>query len=102
MPRFTRVSLRPVTRHGDLLAALALYRAARKSLLATIGVDASNRDPLAEFAEQLVAALFDGTLAPNRVQANWDVRAGEVSLVQVKYLSNPLGTGAWVNEHRVH
>lgn len=91
-----------MTRQGDLLAALTVYRGARKTLLAAIGVDASNRDPLPEFAEQLVAALFDGTVAPNRVQANWDLRAGDGSLVQVKSLSNPLSTGAWVNEHRVH
>lgn len=33
----------------------------------------SNRDPLAEWAENFVAALMSGTLAVNPVQARWDV-----------------------------
>ena len=45
-------------------------------------------DPLAEFAEWLVAALLEGTLAPSPVQAHWDVEAPGVGKVQVKYLAN--------------
>lgn len=91
-----------MSRTAELLAALDTYRSARKTLLAAIGTDTSNRDPLAEFAEQLVAALVQGATADNRVQAAWDVIAADGTLIQVKYLANGIRTGAWVNEHRVH
>ncbi|MFF7987584.1 hypothetical protein ACFZDK_52505 [Streptomyces sp. NPDC007901] len=82
-----------------LLSALASYRAARQSLLGTMGLGRSNRDPLAEVAEHLVLALWGGRLAGSRVQANWDLVSADGEFVQVKYLANPLGV--WLNEHPV-
>ena len=37
--------------------------------MASLRLPASNRDPLAEFCERVVRALFGGTLAASRVQA---------------------------------
>ena len=51
-----------------LRIALEHYARGRAELLEAIGVTGSNRDPLAEFSERLVAALLDGELASNRVQ----------------------------------
>jgi hypothetical protein len=86
-------------RTPELLAALAQYRVARLALLNVLGLPTSNRDPLAEFSEQLVQALMGGTLAASRVQAGHDLVLDDGALVQVKYLAN---TGAlWVNEHPV-
>lgn len=84
----------------DLLTALEAYRPARQSFLATLGLPASNRDPLAEFSEQLVYALMGGTLAPSRVQAGHDLVLLDEQKVQVRYLANP--SEVWVNEHLVH
>ena len=79
----------------------ARYVDARNALLAELRLGRnSNRDPLAEFAEWLVAALLGGTLAPSPVQAHWDVEVPEVGKVQVKYLANS-GSERWVNEHPV-
>jgi len=88
-----------MSRTSDLLDALAIYRSARQTLLATVGVSLSNRDPLAEFAEAFVAALIGGALATNRVQAAWDIQAPDGSLIQVKYLANTANSG--INEHLV-
>ena len=77
----------------------ARYVEARNALLAELNLGRnSNRDPLAEFAEWLVAALLEGTLAPSPVQAHWDVEAPGIGKVQVKYLANS-GNESWVNEH---
>lgn len=80
--------------------ALAVYRDARLNLLRTLGLASSNRDPLAEFSEQFVAALMDGTLAVSRVQQGWDVELPDGAKVQVRYLANSAGA-RWVNEHLV-
>jgi hypothetical protein len=82
-----------------LLAALDDYRQAREKLFVVLG-HTSNRDPLAEVAEHLVAALMGGTLAANRVQKAWDVELLASTKAQVKYLANTNDT--WVNEHVVH
>ena len=82
----------------ELRDAFARYARGRAELLKAIGVSGSNRDPLAEFSERLIAALLGGTLAENRVQRGWDVKAVDRQ-VQVKYLAN--GPDAWVNEHHV-
>lgn len=84
----------------ELVTALGVYREARLNLLRTLGLSASNRDPLSEFAEQFVAALTDGTMAPSRVQTGWDVQLPDGAKVQVKYLANTSGE-RWVNEHTV-
>ena len=87
----------------ELLTALAEYREARLRLLGLLGlleVPVSNRDPLAEFAERLVAALTGGSFPVNRNQRGWDVWLPNGATVQVKYLANG-ATGRWVNEHRV-
>lgn len=84
----------------ELLARFADYRQGRVSLLANIGIEISNRDPLSEFAEVLVARLLDGQLADSRVQKGWDVRAADGRLIQVKYVANP-AVGQWVNWHTI-
>ncbi|MGW2698562.1 hypothetical protein [Streptomyces sp. NPDC001340] len=95
--------LLPPPPHGsgipDLLSALESYRSARQTFLGTLGLGQSNRDPLSEFAEHLVAALFGGRLAASRVQADYDLISAEGEYVQVKYLANPLS--GWPNEHLV-
>jgi hypothetical protein len=83
-----------------LLTALDAYRPARQAFLATLGLPASNRDPFAEFSEQLVHALMGGTLAKSRVQVGHDLVLLDGQKVQVRYLANP--GDAWVNEHLVH
>ncbi|MFI1358097.1 hypothetical protein ACH4TV_31615 [Streptomyces sp. NPDC020898] len=83
----------------ELLSALDSYRLARQTLLGALGLGQSNRDPLAEFAEHLVAALSGGRLAESRVQANYDLISADGEYVQVKYLANPLSD--WPNEHTV-
>lgn len=56
----------------------------------------SNRDPVPEVAEHLVADILGGTLAPpSRVQAAWDVET-PAGKVQVRTLSNT-GADAWIN-----
>lgn len=82
----------------ELRDAFERYARGRAELLEAIGVTGSNRDPLAEFSERLIAALLGGTLAENRMQRGWDVKVGKRQ-VQVKYLAN--GTDAWVNEHQI-
>lgn len=86
-------------RWEELREAFARYSAGRAELLEALGVKGSNRDPLAEFSERIVAALLDGELATNRVQRGWDVMAAG-RRVQVKYLANA-SDGVWVNEHHV-
>lgn len=83
----------------QLCAALDRYRPARQQLLATLGLGASNRDPLAEWSEHFVAALTGGLLAASRVQALYDLSVPGGQTVQVRYLANPGVT--WVNEHHV-
>jgi hypothetical protein len=87
-------------RAAELLSALDAYRPVRQAFLATLGLPASNRDPFAEFSEQIVHALMGGTLAESRVQAGHDLVLLDGLKVQVRYLANP-GAG-WVNEHFVH
>lgn len=82
-----------------LLKALEVYVHARRHLLEVLHLPASNRDPLAEASEQVVAALLGGTLAVSRVQAGHDLVLPGGTLVQVKYLANP--AGGWINEHTV-
>lgn len=81
----------------DLREAFSAYARGRRQLLKAIGVSASNRDPLSEFSERLVAALLDGELATNRVQRGWDLRTPEGRRVQVKYLANPGRGDPWIN-----
>ncbi len=59
----------------------------------------SNRDPLVEFSEWLVAELVDGTRAESPVQKDWDVRGPTGERIQVKYLAN--SAEHWVNEHEI-
>lgn len=85
----------------DLARVLAVYERyieARNALLRELNLQ-SNRDPLSEFSEWLVAALVKGTLAGSRVQKGWDVRTPDGNRVQVKYLANP--SDHWVNEHEI-
>lgn len=82
----------------DLRGAFTAYARGRQTLLDAIGLGASNRDPLSEFSEQLIAALLEGELAKNRVQRGWDLRTPDGRKVQVKYLANPGGGETWINE----
>ena len=78
---------------------MANYTRARVGFLADLGVNASNRDPLAEFSERFVAALLGGRLAESRVQKGYDLVDRDGQFVQVRYLANP--SERWVNEHVV-
>jgi len=82
-----------------LQRAFEQYGAARAAFLAELGLPNSNRDPLAEFSERLIAAIVGGSLAPSRVQVGYDVESPTGEKIQVKYLANP--PGRWVNEHPV-
>jgi len=83
-----------------LIDALAAYRHARIAFLEAIGCRrGSMRDPLAEFAELLVAVVTGDTMATNPVQAAWDLTSMDGSKTQVKYLANP--AGEWVKGHLV-
>ncbi len=75
----------------SLLEVYGTYQQARLSFLDSIGCAKSNRDPIAEFSERLVAALTLGELAKNRVQKDYDVILPTGEFVQVKYLTNPKG-----------
>jgi hypothetical protein len=87
----------------DLSRVLSAYRRyvdARNALLNELHLKRqSNRDPLSEFSEWLVAALVGGTCADNPVQKDWDVSGPDGEKIQVKYLANP--ADRWVNEHCV-
>lgn len=88
----------PIVNESDrLMQAMARYSLARREFLAELGLGRSNRDPLAEFSEGLVAALLGGTLATSRVQRGHDLVAPRYGQVQVRYLANP--PGPWINEH---
>jgi hypothetical protein len=84
----------------DVLAtALADYRLARRRILGVLNLASSNRDPLAEWSENLVEALTGGKLAENRVQKDYDLTTPIGELIQVRYLANT--DEKWVNEHLV-
>lgn len=83
-----------------LMDALATYRQARVAFLEAICCrPGSMRDPLAEFAELLVAAMTGDTPASNPVQKGWDLRSDVGRTTQVRYVANPKGN--WVNWHVV-
>jgi predicted RNase H-like nuclease len=86
-------------RVNELLTGLDRYREHRLQFLHEIGTPVSNREPLAEFAEQFVAGLTGGRGAHSRVQAGWDVEVGD-ERIQVRFLANP--AGRWINEHLVY
>jgi hypothetical protein len=86
-------------RVASLLAGLEAYRPARRDFLKLIGPAESNRDPLAEFSEYLVAAILGGEPAIGRVQTGHDILLADGGRVQVKYLAN--SGPVWVNDHWV-
>ncbi len=90
-------------RVDELLSALQRYREARRALLDVLRRPQSNREPLTEWSEHLVAALLDGQLAPTPVHPGYDLTTPDHKRVQVRSLANVSGggVGAWVNEHRV-
>lgn len=88
------------SRTAELLTALEVYRTARRDLLAVLRLPLSNRDPLAEFSEHLVHAVYGGVLASSRVQAGHDLVLLDGRKVQVRYLANT--HDKWVNEHLVY
>jgi len=75
---------------NEFLSAFLSYRTGRLKFLAQIGCAESNRDPLAEASEYLVALLTGGELVKNRVQKGYDVVGSDGKRIQVKYLANPL------------
>jgi hypothetical protein len=79
--------------------AFAKYRLERTTFLHKLGCPGSNRDPLAEFSERLVATLVKGQLVESRVQPDYDIIGPEGERIQVKYLANPLDK--WINEHEI-
>jgi hypothetical protein len=82
-----------------MAAMVAAYRAARRTFLAALGIPVSNRDPLAEFSERLVAVALGGRLADSRVERGYDVIDPSGRRIQVKYVANP--AGQWINGHTV-
>ena len=84
----------------ELLVHFDSYRRERQRLLRDMERPDSQRDPLSEFAEHLVAALLGGKLACSPVQQGWDLKRPNGSRVQVKYLANP-SMDQWPNEHEV-
>lgn len=81
----------------SLVDAWDVYRAARQHLLDQLDRPGSNRDPLVEFSERLVATLVGGHLASSLVQKDYDVIGPRNERIQVKYLANR--GNKWVNEH---
>ncbi len=89
-------------RISELVEALERYREARLKLLGVLRLPLSNREPLTQWSEHLVAALLGGQVAESPVQPGWDVTTPAGEKVQVRSLTNKAGLpGAWVNEHRV-
>lgn len=86
-------------RLDEFLSTYNMYRTARLSFLERIDRAGSNRDPLAEASERLVALLTDGELVPNRVQKDYDVLDPTGQRIQVKYLANPLDKS--INGHEI-
>lgn len=87
------------TSSDSLIAAFEKYSPVRTAFLKELSCSGSNRDPLAEFSEKLVATLVDGRLTESRVQPNYDVIGSSGEKIQVKYLAN---TGdKWINEHEI-
>ena len=82
-----------------LLEAFEKYRLARLTLLNELNCACSNRDPLAEFSERLVAELVNGHLTESRVQPDYDIIGPSGEKIQVKYLANP--GNKWINEHEI-
>jgi hypothetical protein len=83
----------------EILLALSKYRVARQELLRALGLSVSNRDPIPELAERLVAQYLNGELAPDRVQKDYDLTVG-TQRVQVRSLTNS-ANDRWINEHLV-
>ncbi|MBO8158462.1 hypothetical protein [Thermosyntropha sp.] len=63
---------------NEFLSVFLSYRTARLEFLNYIGCVESNRDPLAETSEHLVALLTGGELVKNRVQKGYDVVGSDV------------------------
>ncbi|MBI3465912.1 MAG: hypothetical protein HY000_23085 [Planctomycetes bacterium] len=82
------------------IESLRAYAAARQQLLAIMNRAPSCRDPLAEFAEWIVAYLLDAEPAVSRVQRGYDLVRQDGRRVQVKYLANAC-PDRWVNEHTI-
>ena len=59
----------------------------------------SNRDPLSELTETVVARLLDGVPAKSRVNKGWDLQRSDGSTVEVKYVAN--GSNSWINGHDI-
>jgi len=83
---------------SHVISVYERYVEARNALLSELHLQ-SNRDPLSEFSEWIVAAIVGGTLATSRVQKGWDVITPKGEQIQVKYLANP--ADHWVNEHEI-
>lgn len=83
----------------SLLSAWDAYRTMRRWLLSQTARPTSNRDPLVEFSEQLVALTVGGQLAPSPVQKDHDIVGPTGEYIQVRCLTNPSAT--WVNGHEV-
>ncbi len=75
-------------RVSALVEALERYREARLELLGVLGLPLSNREPLAEWSEHLVAAVLDGKLAESPVKSGWDMMTPAGEKVQVRSLNN--------------
>lgn len=85
---------------AELTAALAPYRLARRELLVAADRPASNRDPMAEWAEALVESILDAPRVTNRVETGHDLVDALGRRIEVKTLANTPGA-PWVNDHPI-
>jgi hypothetical protein len=68
-------------------------------LLIAVRATGSNRDPLSELTETIVAQLLDGVPAKSRVNKGWDLQRTDGRTVEVKYVAN--GSNLWINGHDI-
>ncbi len=83
----------------EIVSSLQPYVDARQSLLRAVGATGSNRDPLSELTETVVAQLLDGVPAKSRVNKGWDLQRSDGRTVEVKYVAN--GSYSWINGHDI-
>ncbi len=84
---------------AEFIGKYTKYRAARVEFLDNRGCLQSNRDPLAEASEFIVAALLDGKIVNNKVQKDYDIIDSSGKKIQVKYLATPANES--INGHTI-
>ena len=95
--QFEDASRKPAT-VNQLKAWYREYLDATDRLLRNLNSYGSQKDPIPEIAEQIIAAAKQGTLADSPVQPDWDVRLPDGKTIQVRSLRNT-SLDRWTNEH---